>query len=141
MKILLSLIFCLWGILEYRKATKQLKITKKFLNGSHPVMVKILKKSFRHRKHYYFFQLDNSVAELCFLGEVLINGVSYKATIIAPPQTNAGETYIMNGYYYPNSRLFIPSNDNIYTYKVRKYFIPYLYPKAIMYRKSSNLQD
>ena len=138
MKILLGLMLCFLGIQIYRKTVEQKKLLKKFLNGPQPIMIKVLNKSLSFRKRYSFFQLDDSVAELCFLGEVLINGISYKATIIAPSQTNVGETYIMNGYYYPSSRLFIPSNDNIYTYKVRKYFIPYLFPKAIMYRKSSN---
>ena len=127
-----------FGYTNISKNSRTKKIIKKFLNGPQPVMIKVLNKSLSFRKRYSFFQLDDSVAELCFLGEVLINGISYKATIIAPSQTNMGETYIMNGYYYPSSRLFIPSNDNIYTYKVRKYFIPYLFPKAIMYRKSSN---
>ena len=84
---------------------------------------------------------DKSIKQISQLSEALQFFSSYKATIIAPSQTNVGETYIMNGYYYPSSRLFIPSNDNIYTYKVRKYFIPYLFPKAIMYRKSSNFKN
>ena len=138
MKILLGLMLCFWGIQIYRRTVEQKKLLKKFLNGPQLVVVKILKKSLNFRKHYNFWQLDNSIAELCFEGEVLIDGIFYKATIIAPPQTNVGETYIMNGYYYPISQLFILRNDNIYTCKIRKYSIPYLFPKTIMYCKSSN---
>ena len=137
MTILLGILLCIWGILACKKSACQLKIMKNFLNGPQPIMVKILKKQMTVRKHYFFFELDDSVVDLCFEGEVLLNGISYQATIIAPPQTNIEETYIMNGYYYPSSRLFIPNND-IYLYKVRKYFIPYLFPQAIMYRKPSN---
>lgn len=108
MKILLGLMLCFLGIQIYRKTVEQKKLLKKFLNGPQPVMIKVLNKSLSFRKRYSFFQLDDSVAELCFLGEVLINGISYKATIIAPSQTNVGETYIMTdiiirvpGFLYP----------------------------------------
>lgn len=127
-----------FGYTNISKNSRIKKIIKKISKRSSTRNDKSIKQISQLSEALQFFQLDDSVAELCFLGEVLINGISYKATIIAPSQTNVGETYIMNGYYYPSSRLFIPSNDNIYTYKVRKYFIPYLFPKAIMYRKSSN---
>ena len=82
MKILLGLMLCFLGIQIYRKTVEQKKLLKKFLNGPQPVMIKVLNKSLSFRKRYSFFQLDDSVAELCFLGEVLINGISYKATIL-----------------------------------------------------------
>ena len=139
MKTLLGIILYYWAIQMYRKIKKQEKIIKKFQNGPQTVMIKILKKSIYVRKHYYFFQLDKSVFDLCFEGEVLIDGKAYKATIITSPQTIIGETYILNGYYYPISKLFIENMDNIYGYKIRKYSIAYLFPKAIMYRKPSNI--
>ena len=139
MTILLGILLCIWGILECKKSACQLKIMKNFLNGPQPIMVKILKKEMTVRKHYFFFELDDSVVDLCFEGEVLIDGKAYKATIITSPQTIIGETYILNGYYYPISKLFIENMDNIYGYKIRKYSIAYLFPKAIMYRKPSNI--
>ena len=137
MKIILGLVLCFWAVQKYRTTARQLHIINKFAGGSQPVMIKILKKSRNFRKRYHFFQLDESVAELCFTGEILIDGMFYKTTVIAPPHTNIGKTYLMNGFYYPVSKLFIPSNDAIYHYKVRKYSFPYLFPSVIMYRTPS----
>ena len=138
MKILLGLMLCFWGIKKCLESISQRKLLKKFLNGPQPIMVRISNKAHKFQKRHIFFQLDDNVAELCFWGEVLIDGTSYKATIITSPQKNIGETYILNGYFYPTSQLFIENRCDIYGYKIRKYSIPYLFPKAIMHIKPSN---
>lgn len=131
--LLFGSILCIWGVKCYLAASENMKIIKRLGSGAQTLIIKILDKETRPKKRRYYYILDKSVEELCFKGEITVEGITRCITVIAPPQTETGKIYMMRGWFYPTSKLFLPDTDSLYYFNIKiRFWIPKLLPKVVV---------